>query len=100
MGHANSRTVSGTCQIERCFSLVHALPSPTSAEDKSSLFGWFIGVGSEVAHSRASHRPPLKPYVRFSRIRLSRRLTLRECQRRNQSNQVHQPILSVQLRLG
>src|SRR5215831_2805084 len=25
MGHANSRTVSGTCQIERCFSLVHAL---------------------------------------------------------------------------
>src|SRR5262249_40214147 len=26
---ANSRTVSGTCQIERCFSLVHALPSPT-----------------------------------------------------------------------
>src|SRR5215471_7456517 len=32
VGHANSRTVSGTCQIERCFSLVHALPSPTSAE--------------------------------------------------------------------
>jgi|SRR5262247_2033866 len=44
VGHANSRTVSGTCQIERCFSLVHALPSPTSAEDKSSLFGWFIGT--------------------------------------------------------
>src|SRR5262244_127886 len=44
VGHANSRTVSGTCQIERCFSLVHALPSPTSVEDKSSLFGWFIGT--------------------------------------------------------
>jgi len=48
----------------------------------------------------ASHRPPPKPYVRFSRIRLSRRLTLLECQRRNQSNQVHKPVLSVQLRFG
>src|ERR1700747_1226834 len=26
------------------FSLVGALPSPTSAEDCSSLFGWFIGT--------------------------------------------------------
>src|SRR5215471_8380254 len=25
------------------FSLAHALPSPTSAEELSSLFGWFIG---------------------------------------------------------
>src|SRR5262245_31996276 len=25
------------------FSLAHALPSPTSAEERSSLFGWFIG---------------------------------------------------------
>src|SRR5262249_30794794 len=60
----------------------------------------FIAVGSEVAHLGASHRPPPKPYVRFSRIRLSRRLTLLECQRRNQSNQVHKPVLSVQLRFG
>src|SRR6516164_4369562 len=82
------------------FSSACALPSPTSAEGGPSLFGWFIGVGSEVAHLRAGHRPPPKPYVQFSRIRLSRRLTLRECQRRNQPNQVHKPVLSVQLRLG
>src|SRR5215467_3917453 len=25
------------------FSLAHALPSPTSSEELSSLFGWFIG---------------------------------------------------------
>src|SRR5215472_9107586 len=25
------------------FSLAHALPSPASAEENSSLFGWFIG---------------------------------------------------------
>ncbi|MGD0777987.1 MAG: hypothetical protein ABSC05_34815, partial [Candidatus Solibacter sp.] len=33
-------------------------------------------VGSEVARLRASHRPPLKLYVQFSRIQLSRRLML------------------------
>lgn len=80
VGHANSRTVSGTCQIERCFSLVHALPSPTSVEDKSSLFGWFIGVGSEVARFRAGHRPPLKLHGRFSRMQLSRRVRIPRCQ--------------------
>jgi hypothetical protein len=42
------------------FSSVCALPSPTSAEGRPSLFGWFIGVGSEVARLRAGHRPPLK----------------------------------------
>src|SRR5215475_215021 len=26
------------------FSLAHALPSPASAEEDSSLFGWFIGT--------------------------------------------------------
>src|ERR1039457_4440105 len=35
-------------------------------------------VGSEVARLRAGHRPPLKLYVRFSRIQLSRRHKLRD----------------------
>jgi len=65
------------------FSTVHALPSPISAEDCSSLFDRFTGVGSEVARLRAGHRPPLKLYRRFSRIQLSRRLTLPRCNRRN-----------------
>ena len=38
----------------------------------------FNAVGSEVARLGAGHRPPLKLYVRISRIQLSRRLTLRE----------------------
>ena len=49
----------------------------------------FTGVGSEVARLRAGHRPPLKRYVQFSRIPLSRRLTLPGCNRRNQLDQVH-----------
>src|ERR1035437_6487002 len=55
------------------------------------------GVGSEVARLRAGHRPPLKLYMQFSRIQLSRRLTLPRCNRRDQLNQVHQPVLAVQL---
>src|ERR1017187_7284006 len=61
------------------FSLVCALPSTTSAEAVAPLFGRFTGVGSEVARLRAGHRPPLKLYVQFSRIQLSRRLTLPRC---------------------
>src|SRR5229473_103172 len=57
----------------------------------------FSFVGSEVARLHASHRPPLKLYVQFSRIQLSRRLTLPRCNRRDQLNQVHQPVLAVQL---
>src|ERR1035437_658392 len=79
------------------FSLVCALPSTTSAEAVAPLFGRFTGVGSEVARLRAGHRPPLKLYVQFSRIQLSRRLTLPRCNRRDQLNQVHQPVLAVQL---
>src|SRR3954447_13113904 len=56
-----------------------------------------VVVGSEVARLHAGHRPPLKLYVQFSRIQLSRRLTLPGCNRRNQLNQIHQPVLSVQL---
>src|SRR3954464_10869126 len=56
-----------------------------------------LAVGSEVARLHAGHRPPLKLYVQFSRIQLSRRLTLPGCNRRNQLNQIHQPVLSVQL---
>jgi hypothetical protein len=55
------------------FSLARALFSPGSAEDRSSLFVWFIDVGSEEARLRASLRPPLKLHVRFSRMQLSRR---------------------------
>src|ERR1700681_940243 len=35
------------------FSLVRALPSPTSAEDCSSWFGWFIGTTARSDPSRA-----------------------------------------------
>src|SRR5215471_15289525 len=78
------------------FSLVRILPSPASAEDDSSLFGWFIGVGSEVARLRAGHRPPLKRSVQFSRAPLSRRCAPARSQRWYQSHQVHKPVLSVQ----
>ena len=54
------------------FSLARALPSPTSAEGCPSLFGWFIGVGSEEARLCAGLRPPLKLHGRFSRMQLSR----------------------------
>ena len=54
------------------FSLVRTLPSPTSAEEEPSLFGWFTGVGSEEARLRAGLRPPLKLHGRFSRMQLSR----------------------------
>src|SRR5215472_525118 len=35
------------------FSLVRALPSPTSAEDCSPLFGWFIGISARSDFSGA-----------------------------------------------
>src|ERR1035437_7710919 len=35
------------------FSLACALPSPTSAEDLSSLFGWFIGTTAQSDSSGA-----------------------------------------------
>jgi hypothetical protein len=54
------------------FSSICALPSPTSAEVCTSLFGWFTGVGSEEARLRAGLRPPLKLHRRFSRMQLSR----------------------------
>jgi hypothetical protein len=59
-------------------SLVSVLPSTTSAGGLPLLFGCFAGVGSEVAHLRAGHRPPPKLYVRFSRILLSRSHKLRD----------------------
>jgi hypothetical protein len=36
-------------------------------------------LGSEEARSRASLRPPLKPFMQFSSTRLSRRFWLRGC---------------------
>src|SRR4051794_39741008 len=56
-------------------------------------------AGSEVAHRGkldADHRPPLKRGVRFSRATLSRRLSVLRGNRRNQFDQLHQPILAVQ----
>ena len=42
-------------------------------------------VGSEVARSRAGHRPPLKLHVRFSRMQLSRRHQNSEMQEKGNS---------------
>ena len=39
-----SRSESGSCGIPATFSSVRVLPSPTSAEYSSSLFGWFTGT--------------------------------------------------------
>src|SRR5215813_13540209 len=53
--------------------------------------------GGALGRPRAGHRPPLKLYVQFSRIQLSRRLTLPRRNGRDQLNQVHQPVLAIQL---
>ena len=63
------------------FSLVSGLPSTASCGPPWLSFGCFVAVGSEVARLRASHRPPLKLYVQFSRIQLSRKHMLRETER-------------------
>jgi len=41
---------------------------------RSTVVTRLLAVGSEEARLRASHRPPLKLHVRFSRMQLSRRL--------------------------
>src|ERR1700738_175428 len=69
----------------------------SSGPSLPSVFPRFTGVGSEEALLRAGHRPPLKLYVQFSRIQLSRSLTLPRSNRRDQLNQVHQPVLAIQL---
>jgi hypothetical protein len=54
--------------------LASALGSVDSAADRSTLFADFFAVGSEEAHFAdfcASLRPPLKPDMQFSHIRLS-----------------------------
>src|SRR5450631_2762109 len=53
--------------------------------------------GGASDRSGAGLRPPLKLYMQFSRIQLLRRLTLPGCNRRDQLNQVDQPVLAVQL---
>jgi hypothetical protein len=53
-----------------------SLPADASLPSTGSngvKFASFNGVGSEGAHRSAGPRPPLKPDVRFSRIRLSQR---------------------------
>ena len=59
----------------------------------------FIIVGSEEARRNASLRPPLKLDMLFYSIGLSRRCSFPGCYRRNQSNQVHQPKLTIELGL-
>ena len=56
----------------------------------------FIAVGSEEAHQSpgAGLRPPLKPDMQFSRIRLSQGPSPR-CDGRNQINQIHKPHITV-----
>ena len=49
---------------------------------------WLVQERREPRASLASHRPPLKLYVQFSRIQLSRRLTPPRCNRRDQLNQL------------
>ena len=56
-----------------------------------------MSVGSEEARLRAGLRPPLKLHVRFSRMQLSRRCSVPGCNRRNQSNQIHQLELAIEL---
>ena len=74
------------------FPLVEALPSSSSAGAVAPLFAAFIGVGSEEARpAGAGLRPPLKRYVRFSRIPLSRR-RLHEDRWRNQRVDPSQPV--------
>jgi len=54
------------------FSLAGRLPSMPSADSFPSLFGHFVGVGSEEARLRAGLRPPLKLHGRFSRAKCAR----------------------------
>jgi len=72
--------------LERAKGLQQPWPfaSPVLAsDDLQTIVLRNAGVGSEVARLHAGHRPPLKLYVQFSRIQLSRRLTLPRCKRRN-----------------
>src|SRR5713101_8294066 len=78
-GTCASRSVSDACVIERCSP--QSVPFPPRPPLKAccpSLFGWFTGVGSEEARSRAGLRPPLKLHVHISRMQLSRRLSWSE----------------------
>ena len=52
LGHYVPRSVSGACGTGTMFSLVCALPSPTSAEGCPSLFGWFTGTTARSDSSR------------------------------------------------
>src|SRR5262245_18215766 len=51
------------------FSLAHALPSPTSSEELSSLFGWFIGSMAWSDSSEAC-MPALRLWAFSDRPRL------------------------------
>src|SRR3954447_15522885 len=58
---------------------------------------WCRVGGGALDCSRAGLRPPLKLDVRFSRIQLSRRRFLLSSDGRDHRNQVHEPILAVEL---
>jgi hypothetical protein len=51
--------------------------------------------GGALSCPSAGHRPPLKPCMQISRTRLSRRLKLPRCPRRNRWRPVMRPVLTV-----
>ena len=60
----------------------------------------FNAVGSEGAHRSADPRPPLKPDIQFSRIRLSQRLDYSSrLDGRNQEDKAYEAHLIVELTL-
>jgi len=83
------------------FSFICALPSPASAAAIAALFGWFTGVGSEVAHQvsmLATVRRPNRA-CSFPAHGFHEDSTSRGRKRRNQSDQIYQPELTIEHRL-
>ena len=80
---------SNVLLLIRCFILLHVTINSSASN--------FTIVGSEEARRNASLRPPLKLDMQFYRIQLSRRCRFPRCNRRNQSNQVHQPEFTIEL---
>jgi hypothetical protein len=76
---------------------VRVIPPPACGFQCSALRFVMTPVGSEEARLRAGLRPPLKLHVRFSRMQLSRWGAPSGSYRRDQSNQVHQPVLAIKL---
>jgi hypothetical protein len=85
------------CRTHRVilFPVVSVMQPPDPTPSLQPYYRAFIAVGSEEARLRADLRPPLKLQVQFSRVQLSRGLTLPGSKRGNQLNEVHQPVLAI-----